>query len=129
MASVDEEVDGEDEFAVCGEEAWGHEGELGVAHHEVLVEEAPKFGCDGQVVSSSSELDTEIDEGLNTGAQGIQDAYILEADLVEVIVGSEKEIGWVMGFSRGDYYLKAKYVPRLILVSPMRKVCLAIKLK
>jgi hypothetical protein len=65
----------------------------------------------------------------NTGVQVIQDTDILEAGLVEVVVGSEEEIGWVMGFSQGDYYLKAKYVPRLILVSPMRKVYLAIKFK
>jgi hypothetical protein len=29
----------------------------------------------------------------------------LEAGLVEVAVSSEEEIGWVTGFSRGDYYL------------------------
>jgi hypothetical protein len=69
LAPVDEEVDGEDGFAVCGEEAWGHEGELGVVHRGVLVEEAPEFGCDGQVVFSSSELVAEIDELLEKESQ------------------------------------------------------------
>ena len=100
----------------------GTQGKIGgCASHGVLVEEVP-----GQVVFSSSELVAEIDElskkvNLNTGVQEIQDTYVLEAGLVEVVAGSEEEIGWVMGFSLSDYYLKAKYVPRLILVSHMRK--------
>ena len=61
LASVDEEVGGEDGFAVC-EEAWGPEGGLGVVPHGVLVEEVPEFGCDGQVVFSSSEFVAEIDK-------------------------------------------------------------------
>ena len=129
LAPVDEEVDGEDGFAVC-EEAWGPEGGLGVMHRGVLVEEAPEFGCDGQVVFSSSKLVAEIDELLRKETQfkyrgTTNSGYIhLEAGLVEVAVGSEKEIGWVMCFSRGDYHLTAKYIPRLILVSPMRKLYL-----
>ena len=63
----------------------------------------------------------------NFSAQGIQDAYISEAGLIEVVVGSEEEIGWVMAFSRSDYYLKAKYVP--LVLAPMRKVYLTIKFK
>ena len=83
LVSVDEEANGEDGFTV-----------------------APEFGCDGQVVFSSSELVAEIDEllrkelgkrvNLNTGVQVIQDTDILEAGLVEVVVGSEKEIGCVL---------------------------------
>jgi hypothetical protein len=53
----------------------------------------------------------------------------LEAGLIEVVVGSEEEIGWVQVFSGGDDYLKAKHIPRLIPVSPMRKAYLAIKFK
>jgi len=90
--------------------------------------------CDGFVFSSSKlVLKLTSYQGkkvnLNTGVQVIQDTDILEAGLVEVVVGSKEEIGWVMGFSRGDYYLKAKYVPRLTLESPMRKIYLAIKFK
>ena len=67
--SVDEEADGEDGFTVSGDEAWGHEGEFGVVHRGVLVEEAPEFGCDGQVVFSSYELVAEIDELLRKESQ------------------------------------------------------------
>ena len=67
--AVDEEVDGEDGFAICGEEAWGHEGELGVVHHGVLVAEVPEFDCDGQVVFSSTKLVAEIDELLRKETQ------------------------------------------------------------
>ena len=78
---------------------------------------------------SSTEVVADIDKLLRKEIQGTRNSgYIhLEAGLFEVVVVSKEEISWVMGFSRGDYYLKAKYVPRLILVAPMRKVYLALE--
>jgi len=42
---------------------------LAVVHHGVLVEEVPEFGCDGQVVFSSSEFVVEIDKLLRKEIQ------------------------------------------------------------
>ena len=113
LASVNEEVDGEDRFAVCGEESWGHEG-LFITVESWLRKFLSSvtmvrlyFPAPNLLLKLTSYQGKKLN--FNTGVQGIQDTYILEAGLVEVVVGSEKRNR--LGFGRGNYYLKAKYVP------------------